>query len=390
MGHGRLWVLLLFFGNLSHASLDPQEKIRVKLFEFKDSISISGLKMRLPGISSQYLKKVKANEHDQVQIEPKRVLEKPIWLVKQGDQMQRISQPYLEVFSSDSKLLVNGQSVDGPVLLWPRNDQTVDVIAALDFDEYLTGVVMGEMPSDWPDEALKAQAVTARTYALYQMMKRKTWAHQVEGNQNDQVFIYPKGQRSYAKISAIIQETKNWLLLKDGLPIKAFFHADCGGQTEEAHYVWGDSQTLSNYGTTKLQGCPYMKSKPWDLRVTLKDLQNSLRSIVGSEKIRTIEIVSRSPSMRALNVRITSATQSYLIPSHEFRKLVGYNKVRSTLFSIDQSQDAVMIRGRGYGHGSGLCQWGARTLAQQGFKAQDILKLYYPRATLNITNIASK
>ena len=267
----------------------------------------------------------------------------------------------------------------------------VDVIASLDLEDYLKGVLPHEMPAEWPREALKAQAVASRTYALTKIRQRAKRLYHVESTVMDQVYnwLMPT-ETETAKQAAVrqaLEETRGEVLSDgQGHMLTAYFHADCGGKTEEAQDVWGPHERKS--GIAVDAGCPFSPKAKWNWSVSSSEIYSKIR---GSLKlpwtgfIKDLAIQGLTASGRVAQIAVvTSEGLSHIISGAEFRSLVGFDRLRSTNFQIVRKENGQFeFAGRGHGHGVGLCQWGARKLAATGTNYRDILKHYYPQATLS-------
>lgn len=244
-------------------------------------------------------------------------------------------------------------------------------VITLLMDEYLIGVVGAEMPASFNIEALKAQAVVARTYALKriknggkltdsvatQSYKDNDELKQLWGSSYD---IY------YQKIKNAVLATKDLAIYYNGELIDAVYHSTSNGQTEDSIYVWKNN-------------IPYLKSvdSSWDknatsyLRETNQDF-NSVLTLLGIDikEDVTFEILSRDDSGRVLEIKVGDKVFSGV----EFRTSLG---LRSTDFDLSLTNKILNITTRGYGHGVGMSQYGANGMAKQGYTYQQILKHYY-------------
>jgi len=245
-----------------------------------------------------------------------------------------------------------------------------NVVATLDLETYLRGVLPAEMPASWPLEALKAQAVAARTFALYRRAHRDEREFDVDSDVNDQMFL----SDTMKQTDQAIDETRG-LVLKDkrGELVAAYFHSDCGGHTEDAHNVWGTGDSV---GTA---GCPYSSLSHWSLKLSLSQLRAKLR-----QKISAIRLGPRNDSGRVQQVYLALADGTgKTLTGSDFRSALGFGELKSTAFEIARDGDDYVFTGRGFGHGVGLCQWGARQMAKAGRDYREILAHFYPRAGLD-------
>lgn len=278
----------------------------------------------------------------------------------------------------------------------PRKTIRADVIATMDLDDYLVGVLPHEMSPDWPLEALKAQAVASRTYALnrIKMRERQGKAYHVESTVMDQVFNWREpteaSERKLKAVRQAVRETKGEVLEDgSGHVVAAYFHADCGGRTEEPSQVWGSNE--SKLGTAVDVSCPHTPSAKWSWAVDPAEVYARLRMELklpaqGSVRELSIQKVSESGRVAKLAMTLESGEQR-LVSGNALRAGLGFDKLKSTKFELSKAPNGqFLFAGRGHGHGAGLCQWGSKSLAASGANYRKILAHYYPRAKLNLTN----
>ncbi len=255
-----------------------------------------------------------------------------------------------------------------------------DIVASLDLDAYLIGVLSKEMPSSFPLEAFKAQAIASRSYALKKVLTSKAKHFDLDSGVADQVFEYSKGNE---KIKLAVIETKN-LVLKNrkGLLFPVYFHSDCGGQTEEASEVWTAGE---KGGTVVDSACPLDARSSWKFSISKLELTARLRVILNLEnsQITQIKEYENSSSGRKKSLRfVLDDGSTRTITGQQLRNILGFDRLKSTLFAFKDSSSSFLFEGKGHGHGVGMCQWGARHLANSGKEYQSILKHYYPMAKL--------
>ena len=288
-------------------------------------------------------------------------------------------------------LQMQGKRVTDELRIIRRANGHLDVIVTMPVEVYLAGVIPSEMPINWPTEALKAQAIAARSFALRMAHIRRNKSFDLDSTVFDQVHRFeeelelkPKGK---TKLRNVIHATSGQVLF-DGSDkiLKAFYSADCGCTSEDPKYVWGED---SNFESVKDPTCDQRRVKTWTLTIDRPELRKRLLTALKLPEeatLKTVHIGARSPSGRVSTVVAAvmsgGKNESRTLSSQDFRRLIGFSKVRSTNFSLQWLGDQLHIRGHGIGHGVGLCQTGARSLAQNGASYHDILKLYYPRAKL--------
>lgn len=261
------------------------------------------------------------------------------------------------------------------------------ILGLLELEDYLAGVLPVEMPMAWPVEALKAQAITARTYTLKQIDQRKNENYDVDSTVRDQLFVYDVAMTDAKRknLQEALGETRG-VVLRDskGQLLAANYHSDCGGQTEVSHDVWSDGRkgvTVSD------RSCAFRPRGEWTLRVSVSDLLRKIQTEFASQtlprKLIQVDNVGHTSGGRVSQVRLAFAGgEMVMLPATKLRELLGYSDMRSTRFEARLFNDAVEFRGRGFGHGVGLCQWGAKDLARSGKSFESILAHYFPGGQL--------
>jgi stage II sporulation protein D len=269
-------------------------------------------------------------------------------------------------------------SVSGAVHLVRRGKGFL-VINRVDVEEYVKGVVPAEVSSTWHPEMLKAQAVAARTYALYQQMLSATREYDVASTVQDQVYRGKQGVD--AGILRAVEDTRGLVVTYQGAPIYAAFSSTAAGLTEDAMNVWS-----KDYPYLKGVECPFDLMSPyyqWRSSFKLDTLEQNLRQqgfSVGT--IATMTPLSFSRGGRVAKLRILHSGGELVLRGEELRKAVGYTIIPSTQFAIESIGRDVVLSGFGAGHAVGMCQWGAKELAELGYPFSTILQYYYPGTEL--------
>lgn len=290
---------------------------------------------------------------------------------------------HLDIFSPTGFLRINGKLYRNRIRVVASGNECL-VINTLSLEKYLAGLITKEMAPSWPLEALKAQAVASRSYAIYQAGQNKRRAFDMESTTQDQV--YDGAASETARSTQAVEETAGMVLFSGSSPLKAYFHANCGGMTETPDSVWG-----TDAGKFLPVVCPYHHRKEtkkrWTVHVTKTQLKRALSKISGFLpsffRLAKLEAGAPNPNQR-LNDVVVSDVQgnSLLLPANAFRNALGNTKVKSTAFHIEKEGEGYKIVGTGFGHGVGMCQIGARAMAQEGKSYRDILRLYYPLAKI--------
>ncbi|MBN1794565.1 MAG: SpoIID/LytB domain-containing protein [Candidatus Omnitrophica bacterium] len=279
-----------------------------------------------------------------------------------------------------SPVYVNSKAYRGDMDIVRQADKTITVINRVDLEEYLKGVLRAEVSPWWPLEALKAQAVTARTFALYQQRQNGHKAYDVTANVASQLYGGMSMERR--RTSRAVNETRGIVLMEGGVIFPAFYHACCGGHTEDASRLWNITA-----GPLKGVSCRFCGRSPysfWHYKTTLQGIVRRLEEsgypVTGSRSIHTGP-ADDSGRLQELYLD-TAQDKTVRIPAKNFREIMGDRGIKSTRFQIKVSGDTVFFEGRGWGHGVGLCQWGAFGMAQEGRTYEEILQHYYAGAEL--------
>jgi len=259
-------------------------------------------------------------------------------------------------------------------------------IEEIGLDEYLYGVVSAEMPVDFELEALKAQAIVARTYTIYKITQNESKhgdAHICDSSACCQAWILKedrlarweqeKGEENWNKIVLAVNDTKGKIITYEGKPINAFFHSNSGGATESPINVWGGSgyPYLQTVETSGEDGYTQYSS---ELEISKDDFINKMKEkysdfVINFEEENSLQILEYTEGGRIKTIKIGNKNLSGV----EVRTIFG---LRSANFLIEVS-DKIKFSVKGYGHGVGLSQTGADSLAKQGYSAEDIIKHFY-------------
>ncbi len=248
------------------------------------------------------------------------------------------------------------------------------------FEDYVAGVVGGEIKNDWPLEAIKAQAIIARTFVLQ--------------------FIDEKGQSKYqnAHVSTDIEEAQAWnadavndrikqavkdtrgqVIVYKGKFVRTWFHSNAGGKTatplEGLNFKDEETPYIKVVDSPDTGGKVDAEARKWTASFPKAKVLAALKEAGKPVKdFSRVSIAEKGPSGRA----VTFQFDDVRVPGPELRLALGSTEMRSTLLdNIALEGDRVVMTGRGYGHGVGMSQWGAYTMAEQGKKAEDIINHYY-------------
>ena len=249
-------------------------------------------------------------------------------------------------------------------------------------DDYLRSVVPEEMPVDWPAEAIKAQSVAARSFALASCGRHAGEGYDLCTTTHCQLYTGTAAEKSAS--NAAIKATRGEVLTYGGKPIEALFHTDSGGMTENSEDVWG-----SHVPYLRAAKDTPAKTMPWTKTISRADIERKLAA-KGHDigKVRSIALsplaIGRAAKDRTASGRVKTMTVkgtkgTATLSGTTWRSLLG---LKSTLFDAKLTKDAVTFTGYGSGHGLGISQWGAKRLAESGKSYADILHHYYTGTTL--------
>lgn len=255
----------------------------------------------------------------------------------------------------------------------------------VDMEQYLYSVLGGEMNGNWPQEALKAQAVAARSYALYHRQRRLSRMYDLGDTTASQVYrgIMDESVGTQTAVNA----TAGMVLTHNNQIIEAVFHSSSGGHTENSEYVWTEARPYLRAVPDFDQGTPVYE---WNKTFTREELS---RRVTGVGNILALEPLEKTPTGRILVMRVVGDTGSRTISGATLQRALD---LRSNLFTVTPQLGPVasksndnktvpanfIVNGRGFGHGAGLSQWGAYNLALKGYSFDRIVGHYYQNSRL--------
>jgi stage II sporulation protein D len=281
-------------------------------------------------------------------------------------------------FAGSSAVYVNGKPYRGAVEA-SSAEKGVLVVNELPLEDYLVGLINCEISSAWPMEAVKAQAVIARTYALNRKQSRSASVYHLESSIIDQVYDGCEIEDNRARRG--VSDTAGEVLSYRGDIIQAFYHSNCGGRTEASEHVWG--KPLPYLAGVDCRYCLTTPSSVWDVKIALPELEDRLKAAgYKVSGIMDIRAGSRNSRGRLSTVQVVALRGEATLTGDQFRKAVGYTVIKSTNFSVKVENGQAGFSGLGNGHGVGLCQWGAKQRALDGFGYNEILSYYYPGTDL--------
>ena len=281
--------------------------------------------------------------------------------------------------SGEANTYINGRRFRGDIDIIRTEKIKLLVINHLDIEDYLNGVLYHEVSHLWPMEALKAQAIASRTFAVYRTIESIGKDYDLTSDVYSQVYGGRTSEKS--RTNRAVKETAGKILIYRDKVLPAYFHATCGGHTEDASVLWRiDMPPLKGRPCNYCGQSPHFK---WVASIPLADIEKILNDNgYKINDIQNIEVSAKNVSGRADSVGVVNSLGTERIPANKFRLAVGPNLLRSTNFEVVIRGDRALFNGRGWGHGVGMCQWGAYYMSKKGFSCDEILQFYYPGATI--------
>jgi len=292
------------------------------------------------------------------------------------------------------------KNYSGSLSILSADSTSLFLINSLDLESYLQGVVPAEIFTNNIDqlEAIKAQAICARTYALKKIKNRSKKQYHVFADVRDQVYS-GAGQKTKLGDQAVLETDGSALLFKNELT-DAYFHSSCGGILEDASEVWQSSEVAYLKSQQDVIGkefadleSPYFR---WEKERTIGQLDTMFNNSFGVSYLNSVVddtmdialrllVKERSASGRVKKMAINYGTSQQELNGYEIRRFLGWptgKLLPSTLFKLSSSDSSIIIKGAGNGHGVGMCQYGAMYKAEKGLQYYHILQSYFPGTVL--------
>lgn len=268
-------------------------------------------------------------------------------------------------------------------LEWVIRDGKLLTINWVALDDYLKATLPREMPPNFHPEALKAQAVAARSFTFRRLNRYRQWGYDMCDHAPCQV--YGGVDAEHPATNAAVDATAGEVLRYNGRVLEAVYTSNCGGHTapiEVAMLGTRPLPPLRGVPDTDPAGKPYCALAPnyaWETYLSATELSQHFPEV---KQVQELQVVQRSPSGHVAQIRIRSARGERTLTGAEFRLKLGATRIRNLHFEIQPDGAGWKLIGRGSGHGVGLCQWGAHGRALAGQSYRQILQAYYPDATL--------
>ena len=280
------------------------------------------------------------------------------------------------IFEIDGEdaLRVNNRKYHGDLCII-RTGPGMELVNYVPLEDYIKGIAVREVSHYWPAQVLRAHAVVFRTYAMYAMKQNAYRDHDVTSDVYSQVYAGTSAQRY--RITEAVDETAGDVLTYNGNIFPAFYHSTCGGHTEAASALWDmDLEPLKGIE------CIYCKESPhysWSASLPLAAVIAKLeKGGVKAGGLTDILILGTDPSDRVTELSLKTPQGQINIPAKDFRNMIGPDIVKSANFTLTMRASVLDMTGIGWGHGVGMCQWGAYFMAKAGYSFAEILAFYYP------------
>lgn len=270
---------------------------------------------------------------------------------------------------ADGPITVEGITIRGTVEVRIHGGGLL-VVNEVPVEAYLAAVLGSEMMPSFHPEALKAQAVASRTYSMRKRLETMDRPYDLGATVLSQV--YGGVHREDPRTHEAVQATKGEVLVFEHEPAEAYFFSSCGGKTAEGGEAL--SRPLPYLRSVSCPEHPDTRNAKWTLDLGAEALAERL----GIRGLSSLRIGARSATGRADSVILESPAGTRRMSGAEFRRRIGYGELRSLAFETERKGNRFVFRGRGSGHGAGMCQWGAQAAGLEGWDYRKILSHYYP------------
>ena len=280
----------------------------------------------------------------------------------------------IEITSQNNGFIkLNKSKYKGKLQMIPQKAERFSVIEEINVEDYLPGVVESEMPAKWRDDAILAQAIAARTYAVYQ--KKINTGAQYHIDKLD--LAYSGSYKSHSKPKELVEKSRGVIMVYDWGIFPGYFHSTCGGHTEDINMVLG-LKSITPLSGVRCRYCKKSKFYRWEKVIKKSKIEERLRNFgIKAKGLNGITAEKRGPGGHYSTIKVKYSKGIKRLNANEFRLMVGPNYLRSTAFKIKDNDSSLIFKGKGWGHGVGLCQYGTQGMARSGYKWFEILRHYY-------------
>ena len=288
------------------------------------------------------------------------------------------SQPIIIEPAKDTLLTWNDNIYAGKIFIVPAQN-TFLLVEHADLETYLYGVLPYEMSHSWPIEALKAQAVAARTYTLKTIENIKNKYFDLYSDVRSQ--MYKGGGKQYDSVRTAVDETKSQVLMFNQHLFYTYYHGNCGGRTDDVTSWDTAAKSIKPLSGASCAYDSHSKNYHWKSDIAYSKAAAYAKNAGLEGKLKNIKIVRKTPSGRATLLSLHTSKGTKNVSCNKFRLAVGLKSCKIYLISFT-GKGHIHFEGHGYGHGIGMCQDGAYGMAKAGKKYDQILKHYYPGSAL--------
>ena len=251
-------------------------------------------------------------------------------------------------------------------------------VEEMDIETYLCGVLAGEMKNNWPMEALKAQAILARTFVIKFLSEKQSKYENADISTDVEEAQAYNAEAVNDRIRQAVNETRGQIVCYENEPIYAWFHSHAGGKTANAQegLSYKDEASYTQSVRSIESADADAETQAWTTTFAAEEVINAAQEcgVKIEDKLHSAAMGAMGESGRVRTIRLNG----YDVPANELRIALGSTKMRSTMInSISLWDGKVTIKGTGYGHGVGMSQWGAYEMAKQGKTAREIIAHYF-------------
>lgn len=287
------------------------------------------------------------------------------------------NQPIIIEPAKDTLLTWNENSYAGKLVIVPVQ-HTFILVEHVDLENYLYGVLPYEMSYSWPIEALKAQAVAARTYTLKTLEHSKNKYFDLYSDVRSQ--MYKGGGKQYPSVKEAVDATKNKVLTYNDQLFYTYYHGNCGGGTDDVTSWNTHAKSIKPLGGASCAYDSHSKSYSFKQDIPYAKVSKYVHGIGLPGSVKSVKVAHRTSTGRATKLTVHTSKGTKTIACNNFRLAVGLRSCKLTKLQL--SGKTLHAAGHGYGHGIGMCQDGANGMAKAGKNYEQILKNYYPGAKI--------
>lgn len=274
---------------------------------------------------------------------------------------------------------VNARPYRGALILRRTKEGKLTAINRLGLEDYLVGALTSEVSAGWPMESLKAHAVVSRTMTAHRIWISKGKEFDMTADTSTHMYYGVAAERGRTREA--VEATRGQVMAWEGELFSASFHASCGGHTENVAELWSVKKPLPPLAGAEDPHCKNLKHYQWKASIAEKEFLQLLGD--EAQKLGSLQEVSvgeRNRSGRVRVLRMKGENGSLSLTGRQVREKLGANRLRSLKFKVTADSGKVIFDGFGWGHGVGLCQWGAYGMSKAGRTMEEILPFYFPGA----------